>query len=162
MTGKRENVSPWDDTFMEIASVISKRSKDPSTQVGACIVASDRRILSLGYNGTPVGFDDDEFPWSNRDLSDPVNCKYSYVMHAERNAILNYRGSLKEFENSTIYITHYPCHECAKEVTSVGIGEVVYLNDWALPGSPNQIQEKIFKNAGVTLRKFEFPKGLNL
>ena len=93
----------WDAAFMAISMIIEKRSKDPSTQVGACIVGSDNRIISLGYNGTPNGYDDKEFPWG-RD-GDALDTKYLYVIHAERNAILNYRGNKKDFEGSKLYVS---------------------------------------------------------
>lgn len=96
-------------------------------QVGACIADTNHRILSVGYNGTPSGINDDEFPWET--TSDPLLDKHNYVIHAEANAILNYRGSLKDLDHATVYVTLLPCHECAKTLVQAGIGEVVYLDD---------------------------------
>lgn len=124
---KREDYISWDEYFMAIAKLSSLRSKDPSTQVGACIVSSDNRILSVGYNGAPNGFNDDNFPWGR--VGNPLDIKYLYVVHAERNAILNFRGSRKELENAKIYVDLFPCNECAKEIIQAGIKEIIYLSD---------------------------------
>ena len=97
---KREDYISWDEYFMAVAILASKRSKDPSTQVGACIVSKDNRILSIGYNGAPNGFDDNAFPWER--VGTPLETKYLYVVHAERNAILNFRGNRHDLENSKI------------------------------------------------------------
>ena len=121
---KRENYLSWDEYFMAITELSAMRSKDPSTQVGACIVSDDNRILSIGYNGAPNGFNDDEFPWG-RD-GENLNTKYPYVCHAEMNAILNYRGSRKDLEGSKIYVDLFPCNECAKMIIQSGIKEVIY------------------------------------
>ena len=118
-----DGVLTWDETFMAIARVVAKRSKDPSTQVGAVIVGSDHRVLSLGYNGAPHGFSDDEFPWGKKD-PDPRRNKYLYVVHSERNAILNYRGSRRDLEGSTVYVTLFPCNECMKEIVQSGVSAV--------------------------------------
>ena len=117
----------WDEYFMGIALLSSKRSKDPSTQVGACIVSSDNRILSMGYNGTPNGFDDQDFPWDREGHA--LNTKYLYVCHAELNAILNFRGHKRDFEGAKIYVALFPCNECAKAIIQSGIKEVIYLSD---------------------------------
>ena len=124
---QRKDYLTWDEYFMAIAKLSSMRSKDPSTQVGACIVGHDNRILSIGYNGTPNGFDDTNFPW-NRE-GDMLNTKYAYVCHAEMNAILNYRGSRKDLESAKIYVDLFPCNECAKLIIQAGIKEVLYLSD---------------------------------
>ena len=109
---KRENYISWEEYFMAIAKLSAMRSKDPSTQVGACIVSNDNRILSIGYNGAPNGFSDEEFPWAREGKN--LDTKYPYVCHAEMNAILNYRGSKKDLENAKIYVDLFPCNECAK------------------------------------------------
>lgn len=127
MPGKRDDVISWDEFFMRVAIAAKLRSKDPNTQVGACIADTNHRILSVGYNGTPAGLDDDEFPWES--TGDPLTDKHNYVIHAEANAILNYRGSLKDMAGATVYVTLFPCHECAKTLVQAGIGEVVYLDD---------------------------------
>ena len=111
MPGKREGVISWDEFFMRVAMAAKMRSKDPNTQVGACIADTNNRILSVGYNGTPAGLEDDEFPWETTD--DPLTDKHNYVIHAEANAILNYRGSLKDMAGGTVYVTLFPCKECA-------------------------------------------------
>lgn len=124
---QRKEYLSWDEFFMGVAILASERSKDPNTQVGACIVSADNRILSVGYNGTPNGFEDVYFPWDRE--GDELNTKYLYVVHAERNAILNYRGNIKDFEGAKLYVTMFPCNECAKEVIQVGIKDIIYLDD---------------------------------
>ena len=125
---KRKDYLCWDEFFMGIAELAAKRSKDPSTQVGCCIVDKENRILSIGYNGTPNGFPDDEFPWSREGKS--INeTKYPYVCHSELNAILNYRGSRKDLVNSKLYVTLFPCNECAKAIVQSGIKEIIYKED---------------------------------
>ena len=111
-SGKRLDVISWDEFFMSVAIAAQRRSKDPNTQVGACIASTNHRILSVGYNGTPSALNDDFFPWGTSD--DPLQDKHNYVVHAEANAVLNYRGSLKDLEGSTVYVTLFPCHDCAK------------------------------------------------
>ena len=113
----------WDEYFMGIALLSAKRSKDPSTQVGACIINKDKRIIAIGYNGFPKGCEDSEFPWGKTD-SNPLNTKYPYVVHAEANAILNSNSNLK---GSKLYVTLFPCNECAKLLIQAGIEEIVYL-----------------------------------
>jgi len=124
---QRKDYLTWDQYFMGIARLSSMRSKDPSTQVGACIVGNDNRILSIGYNGSPNGFNDDVFPWDRE--GEPLNTKYLYVCHAEMNAILNYRGSRKDLEGAKIYVDLFPCNECTKLIIQSGIKEVIYLCD---------------------------------
>lgn len=124
---KRKNYIKWDTYFMAIAKLSSMRSKDPATQVGACIVSSDNRILSIGYNGAPNGFKDEFFPWTKEGTT--LETKYLYVCHAEMNAIMNYRGSKKDLENSKIYVDLFPCNECAKVIIQAGIKEIIYLSD---------------------------------
>ena len=112
MSGKRTDYITWDEYFMGVAELAAKRSKDPSTQVGACIVSKDNKILSMGYNGFPIGCSDDEFPWGKEnEKDDPYNAKYFYSTHSELNAILNYRGG--SLEGSKLYVTLFPCNECA-------------------------------------------------
>ena len=123
----RKDYLSWDEYFMGIAKLSALRSKDPSTKVGACIVSSDNRILSMGYNGTPNGFDDQDFPWDREGHA--LNTKYLYVCHAELNAILNFRGHKRDFEGAKIYVALFPCNECAKAIIQSGIKEVMYLSD---------------------------------
>ena len=151
MPGKRADVISWDEFFMKVAIAAKLRSKDPNTQVGACIADTHHRILSVGYNGTPAGLDDDEFPWES--TGDPLTDKHNYVIHAEANAILNYRGSLKDLDRATVYVTLFPCHECAKTLVQAGIGEVVYLGDKYEGTQDNLISKRILDTCGVTYRQ---------
>ncbi|MBQ8472253.1 MAG: dCMP deaminase family protein [Bacilli bacterium] len=124
---QRKDYLSWDEYFMAIAKLSSYRSKDPSTRVGACIVDKQNRILSIGYNGAPNGFNDVVFPWERN--GGMLETKYAFVCHAEMNAILNYRGSRKDLENAKIYVDLFPCNECAKLIVQSGIKEVIYLSD---------------------------------
>lgn len=150
MPDKRNDVITWDEFFMRVAVAAQLRSKDPNTQVGACIADTNHRILSVGYNGTPSALNDDDFPWGVSD--DPLLDKHSYVVHAEANAVLNYRGSLKDLNRATIYVTLFPCHECAKILAQVGIGEVVYLSDKYDGTESNQISKRILDSCGISYR----------
>ena len=123
---RKEHLS-WDEYFMGVAKLSALRSKDPNTQVGACIVSDDNRILSIGYNGAPNGFDDKYFPWDRE--GNNLDTKYFYVCHAEMNAILNFRGTKKDLENAKIYVDLFPCNECAKLIIQSGIKKVIYLSD---------------------------------
>ena len=123
---KFDNIS-WDEYFMSIALLSSLRSKDGNTKVGACIVSDDHKVLSLGYNGMPLGVSDEEIPWAGSKENKPyLETKYPYVCHAELNAILNSNHNLK---GSTLYVTLFPCNECTKAVIQAGIKTVVYLSD---------------------------------
>lgn len=150
---QKKDILSWDETFMGIASVVKLRSKDPSTQVGACIVGPDKRILSVGYNGAPNKFPDSRFPWG-KTAENPLDTKYPYVVHAERNAILNFRGVLREFEGATVYVTHFPCHECAKEIIQSGIKEVVFLTPYYASDGLSEASVRMFKECGVEYRQF--------
>ncbi len=142
---KRKEYISWDEYFMGVSLLAAQRSKDPNTQVGACIVDSDNRILSIGYNGFPAGCSDDAFPWAR----DGEETKYPYVVHAELNAILNTRG--KTTAGARIYVGLFPCNECAKAIIQAGIREVVYLSD-KYDGTPMNIASKRMLNAaGVKL-----------
>lgn len=125
MESKRQDYISWDEYFMGIALISSFRSKDPNTQVGACIVDKNNKIIGIGYNGLPIGCSDDDFSWDN--TGDFLNTKYPYICHAELNAILNSIG--KELEGCKIYSTLFPCNECAKAIIQSGIKEVIYLSD---------------------------------
>ncbi len=153
MTKKRENYLNWDEYFMAIAKLSAMRSKDPSTQVGACIVSDNNRILSIGYNGAPNGYHDDNFPWAREGAN--LETKYMYVVHAERNAILNYRGSRKDLEGATIYVDLFPCNECAKEIIQSGIKEVVYLSDKYHTTESTIASRRLFDSCNVKYRKLE-------
>ena len=150
---KRKEYLNWDEYFMGIAKLTAGRSKDPNTQVGACIVSSDNRVLSAGYNGAPNGFNDDNFPWG-RD-GNPLETKYMYVCHAEANAIDNYRGYKKEFENARIYVDLFPCNECAKKIIQSGIKEVVYLSDKYADSDSTKASKLLFDTCGVKYRKLD-------
>ena len=141
---------------MAIAKLSSKRSKDPNTQVGACIVSNDNRILSIGYNGAPNGFEDENFPWA-RD-GEKIYTKYPYVCHAEMNAILNYRGTKKEFENAKIYVDLFPCNECAKLIIQSGIKEVIYLSDKYNGTDENIASKRLFDTCKVKYKQIECKK----
>ncbi len=152
-TKKRNEYLSWNQFFMGIAKLAAARSKDPSTQVGACIVDKDNRILSIGYNGTPNGFDDDAFPWARE--GDELETKYPYVCHAEMNAILNYRGSRKDMKGATVYVDLFPCHECAKLIVQAGITHVVYLSDKYKDTNDNIESRRIFDTCGVRYTKLD-------
>lgn len=148
---KRQEYLSWDEYFMGIASLSAMRSKDPSTQVGACIVNRDKRILSMGYNGMPRCCSDDEFPWDKNE--NPLNSKYLYVCHAELNAILNCdRGNVRD---CICYTTLFPCNECAKAIIQSGISEVVYLEDKYSDSDSVIASKKMFDTAGVKYRLYE-------
>lgn len=125
-TKKRENYLKWNDYFMAMAFLAAKRSKDPSTQVGACIVNKDKKIIGLGYNGFPTNCSDDEFPWG-KNTENPIQSKYLYVVHAEVNAVLNKMAS--DVKNCTLFVALFPCNECAKVIIQSGIKEIFYLSD---------------------------------
>lgn len=143
---KREGYISWDEFFMGAAVLCAKRSKDPNTQVGACIVNNENRILSVGYNGFPSGCDDDNFPW-DRSAEDSYDTKYPYVCHAELNAILNCRG--RSLAGSRIYVALFPCNECAKAIIQSGISEVIYLSDKYADTSSTRASKRMFDAAGV-------------
>lgn len=163
---KREGYITWDEYFMGVALLAAERSKDPNTQVGACIVDEDNRIVSTGYNGFPYGCSDDEYPWS-RDGGDAENSKYGYVVHAELNAILNARGH--NVAGTRLYVALFPCNECAKAIIQSGIREVVYLSDKYANQPNTRISRRMLISAGVKLRQLiverktltlDFRKGL--
>lgn len=143
---KRKGYLSWDEYFMGLAFLSAMRSKDPSTQVGACIIDEDRKIIGIGYNGFPMGSSDDDMPWGKE--GDFLNTKYPYVVHAELNAILN---SIKSLKDSTIYVTHFPCNECAKAIVQAGIRKVVFYSDKHKELDSTKASRMIFENAGVEM-----------
>jgi len=148
---KREDYISWDEYFMGVAHLSGMRSKDPGTQVGACIVSQDNKILSMGYNGFPIGCSDDEFPWARE--GEELDTKYPYVTHSELNAILNYRGG--SLEGTKIYVSLFPCNECAKAIIQAGIKTVVYDSD-KYAGTPGNVaSRKMFDAAGVSLLPYK-------
>ena len=146
MSEKRNGYITWDEYFMGVAKLSAMRSKDPNTQVGACIVSEDNKILSMGYNGFPKGCSDDEFPWDKMD-EDPYNRKYFYVTHSELNAILNYRGG--SLEGSKLYVTLFPCNECAKAIIQAGIQTIVYESDKYANDASTRASKRMLNAAGV-------------
>ena len=140
---KRQDYISWDEYFMGVAMLAARRSKDPSTQVGACIVSPDNIIISTGYNGMPKGCSDDEFPW-NREGEDT---KYPYVVHAELNAVLNANG--RDLRGSTLYVALFPCNECTKAIIQSGIKEVFYLSDKYADTMGNIASKRMLQAAGV-------------
>ena len=151
MVKKREDYIGWDSYFMGVAMLAAQRSKDPNTQVGACIVSKDRKILATGYNGAPNGYEDKNMPWDRE--GDFIHTKYAYVCHAELNAILNNKGSV--LEGATIYVDLFPCNECAKAIIQSWIKEVVYKLDKYDGTEANIVSKKLFDTCGVVYRKYE-------
>lgn len=145
---KRTDYITWDEYFMGVAKLSARRSKDPNTQVGACIINEDKRIVGIGYNGLPRGCDDDLFPWTN--VGSLVDTKYPYVVHAEANAILNATTSLK---GARLYVTLFPCHECMKLIIQSGIIEIVYADNKYENTESNLAAVKMAEAAKVRLRK---------
>lgn len=155
---KKQDYLKWDEYFMGIAILSSRRSKDPNTSVGACIVSEDNKILSVGYNGMPIGCSDDEYPWE-READTEIDTKYLYVCHAELNALLNYTGT--NMQNAKIYTTLFPCNECTKALIQSGIKEVIYYND-KYADTPSVIAAKrMMKSVGMVYRMYE-PAGKEL
>ncbi len=156
---KRENYISWDEYFMGVAILASKRSKDPSTQVGACIVNDDNKIVSVGYNGFPRGCSDDEFPWDRSGEKESAT-KYPYVCHAELNAILN--SGAHDLKGCRIYVALFPCNECAKAIIQCGIKEVIYISDKYKDTDLVQASKRMLNSAGVKLTHFESDKSLSI
>ena len=155
---KREDYLNWDEAFMSIAILIGKRSKDPNTQVGACIVNPDKIVVGLGYNGLPKGCSDDEFPWEREVTTDGsdeqriTQTKYAYVVHGEVNAILN--SNQQSLKGCTLYVALFPCNECAKHIIQSGITEVVYMSDKYAHLPHFKVSRRMLNVAGMTLRQF--------
>ena len=140
---KRTDYISWDEYFMGVAKLAARRSKDPSTQVGACIVSRENIIISTGYNGMPKGCSDDEFPWDRTG----AETKYPYVVHAELNAILNANG--RDLRGSRVYVALFPCNECAKAIIQSGVKEVIYLSDKYAGTAENMASKRMLDAAGV-------------
>ena len=152
MDYKRSDYINWDQYFMGIALLSAERSKDPSTQVGACIVGEDNRIMSVGYNGMPQGCDDDDMPWGRDGAA--LDSKYIFVCHAELNAILNYRGNAN-LKGAKVYVTLFPCNECAKAIIQSGIAEIIYLSDKYADTESTIASKHMFDLVGIKYRKYE-------
>ncbi len=142
---KRKDYLSWDEYFMGIALLSAQRSKDDSTQVGACIVSEDNKILSVGYNGMPTGCSDDDMPWERS--GGVLDTKYAFVCHAELNAILNYAGG--SLRGAKVYSTLFPCNECAKAIIQSGIRTVIYLCDKYAETEAVIASKRMFDMAGV-------------
>ena len=151
MSLKRTDYLNWDQYFMGIALLSAERSKDPNTQVGACIVDQDNKILSVGYNGMPVGCHDDNMPWGK--VGSALENKYFFVCHAELNAILNYSGG--SLKGARCYSTLFPCNECAKAIIQSGIQEVIFLSDKYADTEATMASKMMFNMADVTYRPFK-------
>ena len=144
---KRQDYISWDEYFMGIALLSAMRSKDNNSQVGACIVSPENKILSLGYNGMPIGCNDDDMPWE-REGSD-LDTKYMYVCHSELNAILN--SPNHDLRGSRMYVTLFPCNECAKAIIQAGLKTVVYACDKYADTAAVLASKRMFRAAGVEL-----------
>ena len=152
MSSKRKDYISWDEYFMGVAILSGMRSKDPNSQVGCCIVSQDNKILSMGYNGFPKGCSDDTFPWERE--GEPLDTKYLYVAHSELNAILNYSGG--SLAGAKLYVSLFPCNECAKAIIQAGIKTVVY-GDNKYDGTPSVVASKrMFKAAGVECIAYQY------
>lgn len=152
MSDKRMDYLSWDEYFMGVAILSGMRSKDPGTQVGCCIVSEDNRILSMGYNGFPTGCSDDEFPWA-RTGDNELDIKYLYSTHSELNAILNYRGG--SLKGSRLYVSLFPCNECAKAIIQCGIKEVIYDSDKYADTDSVIASKRMMKAAGVKYHQYK-------
>ncbi len=148
---KRQDYISWDEYFMGIALLSAKRSKDPNTQVGACIVNAEHKIVSVGYNGMPIGCSDDEFPWARE--GDVLETKYPYVCHAELNAILNNVGF--NLAGCTIYVPLFPCNECGKAIIQAGIKQVVYMSDKYANTDQVKASKRMMDHAGVRYHQLQ-------
>ena len=146
-----KKVISWDQYFMGVAKLSAYRSKDPNTQVGACIVSPENKIVGVGYNGVPWGCEDDQFPWSNRE-GDMYDTKYPYVVHAELNAILN---SIQKLKDCRIYVSLFPCHECVKAIIQSGIKEIIYEDDKYNDTPSDKAAKRMLDAAGVTYKKMK-------
>ena len=151
MNEKRKDYISWDEYFMGVALLSSKRSKDPSTQVGACVASKENKVVTMGYNGMPVGLSDDQMPWG-REGKDDLDNKYLYVCHAEFNAILNSNAPVKDCR---IYVTLFPCNECAKAIIQSGIKEVIYLEDKYPDSVSIRASKRLLMMAGIVVRPYE-------
>jgi dCMP deaminase len=150
VTEKRKDYIDWDMYFMGVARLSAQRSKDPSTQVGACIVSDDNKILSVGYNGAPNGYDDDHMPWDSE--GDFLNIKNTYVCHAELNAILNNRGV--NLKGARMYVEFFPCNECAKAIIQSGIKEIIYAADKYIGRDIGVASKKLLDSCNVKYRQY--------
>lgn len=154
---KRNDVLTWDEYFMGLAHLSAKRSKDPSTQVGACIVSPEKRVVGIGYNGFPNGCDDDVFPWDREGSFS--NTKYPFVVHAELNAILNSTQNLK---GCSLYVSLFPCNECAKAIIQSGISRIVYESDKYADTDATKASKRMLVAANVELIQLPYAMDLTI
>lgn len=148
---KRNDYISWDEYFMGVACLSAQRSKDPNTQVGACIVSTDNRIMTVGYNGMPMGCSDDDFPWERE--GGMLDTKYAYVCHAEMNAILNCGTS--DLRGSRVYVSLFPCCECTKALIQKGIREIIYKDDKYHDTDGCKAARRMLDSAGVVYKQYE-------
>lgn len=153
-TVKREDYLGWDEYFMALAMLSALRSKDPNTQVGACIVNDENRIVGIGYNGFPAGCSDDELPWGRS--GDWLDTKYPFVCHAEMNAVLN--SDFGRMNNCRMYVSLFPCNECAKMIIQAGIKQVIFISDKYPDDEKFVAARRMFRLAGILLRQMPVPK----
>ena len=151
MSSKRKDYISWDEYFMGVAILSGMRSKDPNSQVGCCIVSQDNKILSMGYNGFPKGCSDDVFPWERE--GEPLDTKYLYVAHSELNAILNYSGG--SLAGAKLYVSLFPCNECAKAIIQSGIKEVIYISDKYKDTDSTKAAKLLFDTCGVKYQQLK-------
>jgi len=154
---KRTDYISWDEYFMAVAVLSSKRSKDPNTQVGACIVSPENKIVGTGYNGFPIGCSDDDLPWGRE--GSPLDTKYLYVCHAELNAILN---STRNLAGCRLYVALFPCNECAKAIIQSGIRTVIYKDDKYADTDGVKASKRMFDESGVEYRQISLNKDIVL
>ena len=147
---KRKNYLSWDEYFMGIALLSAERSKDDHTQVGACIVNQEHKIVSVGYNGMPPCCNDDDMPWERE--GEFLDTKYPFVCHAELNAILN--RSAGSLQGCSLYVTLFPCNECAKAIIQSGIREIIYYDDKYADSDATRASRRMFLLTGVTCRPY--------
>lgn len=164
MPGERKDYLTWDEYFMSLAIITAERSKDPKTQVGACIVNKDNHILSLGYNGAVLGLDDHlDMPWHSlgENTNDIMQIKNTFVCHAEANAIDNFSGDKKQLEGATIYVTLFPCLECTKRIIMNKLKRVVFLDMYSKQDQ-TIASMYMFKHANVTVEKYQNIQSLEM
>lgn len=151
MIGPREDFLSWEDTFMLLALTIAQRSKDPNTQVGACLVNVENKVIGLGYNGPPKGICPSTIPWEREGA--PEDTKYPYIVHAEANALDNCTTSTK---GSTLYVSLHPCHECSKNIIQAGIKRVIYLNNPYKDMWQTKVSEKMLRSVDIELKQHKW------
>jgi len=156
--GKRDDYISWDEYFMAVAVLSSMRSKDPNTQVGACIVNKDKKIVGTGYNGFPIGCSDDSLPWDRS--GNTLDTKYPYVCHAELNAILN--SISRDLSGCTLYVALFPCNECAKAIIQSGIRKIVYKENKYPDSDSVRASMRMLDAAGVEYTRLQFDRTLEV